>query len=198
MREIRFPYKDKSFDGVFGNGIRKNNFDIKYKAELSSIYDNIYPANLCFDGDASTFCHTRNDDNLQYLQIHFLNIVFKIEGFTIKNRNENFWDPLKYSIQGSNDGESFTTINNFSDASNEVCGAGVIRSRQVYPLKRYNYFRLKKIGLPCYSSGSQTYFNIGEFELFGTFYLDECGSIIRKSIPISCIINLIYIFVIAS
>ena len=197
MNKLRFPYKEKSLDGVFGNGIRKNNLSIQYKAELSSVYDSQYIAEKCFDGINSTFCHTANGDDKQYLQVHFIDLMFKIEGFSIKNRAMKSWDPLKYAIQGSTNGKSFTTINNFDEDSDEVCGAGYLRSNRVFPRKRYNYFRIKMNDCPC-NTNAHKHFNIGEFELFGTFYLSEFDSFIRKSFSSFFIMIFYYLIMISS
>ena len=181
MKNFRFPYKDKSLDGVFGYGIRTLKLNIRYEANLSTEYfDGNHPVSKCFDGDPSTFCHTNDSTEWQYLQIRFVDLMFRIDGFTIQNRNAKNWDPLNYVIQGSTNGNNFTNISEFHDNSDEVCIPWHVRSNRIHTNKRYNYFRLQTIGHPCNREGQEVYFNIAEFELFGAFFTREFDTIMKN------------------
>ena len=82
MNFIRFPYKEKTLEGVFGLGVRTQNLSIRYDVALSSDYDTESRADKCFDGNSLTICHTKaNLNGHEYLQIHFYDVKFKIERF---------------------------------------------------------------------------------------------------------------------
>ena len=194
--KLSFPYKEGTLDGVFKVGIRTELLKINYELKLSSIYpstDN-YSAYMCFDGDSETFCHTEVDVlDPQYLQIHFKDIRFKIEGFALQNRNTTGWDPYRYEIQGSNDGLRFATIQSFNENNNTVCGAAKIRTNRIETTNSYKYFRLTTAGRPCFYTQETYMFNIAEFDLFGSFLLNKCTIAIRDRCHA---INLIYYYII--
>ena len=181
MFSLRFPYQKGTLNGLFGVGIRKLKLDIKYEANLSSYYDEQkYPTSHRFDGNAATFCHTAGTSNIpQYLEIHFIETPFKIEGFAMQNRNSSGWDPLNYVIQGSNDGKIFKVIKDFQDVSTEVCKPNLIRTNRVYTSAKYHYFRLNTTSRPC-NAASGSYFNLAEFDLFGTFGSNLCNITLRR------------------
>ena len=167
MNSARFPYHDKSLDGVFGYGIRKLNLNIKYEANLSTLYGSGgYPASNCFDGDPETFCHTQSNEG-EYIQVHFLDSSFRIEGFAVQNRQFGYHNPLNYVIKGSNDGNNFHIIRSFNENPSEVCVNGLIRTNRVNTLTKYSYFRLQMTGLSCV--GDEPWLNLAEFDLFGSF-----------------------------
>lgn len=167
MYGARFPYIEKSLDGVFGCGIRKLKLNIRYEANLSSQYSNgAYPVSNCFDGNSGSFCHTLANDG-EYIQVHFLDSKFKIEGFAVQNRHDGCHNPLNYMIRGSNDGSNFHNISLFEEEKSEVCANGLIRTNRVNTSHKYSYFRLQMTGLSCY--GTQPWLNLAEFDLFGSF-----------------------------
>ena len=172
--KLYFPYKENTLDGVFKVGIRPGLLKIKYDVKLSSFLGG-YPVSNCFDGNDTTFCHTFDYvTEPQYLQIHFKDLHFKIEGFAIQNRDGIVWDPLNYDIQGSNDGINFVILKSFNEDKSTVCGAKKIRTNKIETTNSYKYFRLKTTGITCHSSHANKYlFNIAEFDLFGSFSLNR-------------------------
>jgi hypothetical protein len=172
MNLFKFPYKEKSLDGVFGFGVRTQNFHIKYEVVLSSEFTIPFPAENCFDGNLSSFCHTDSSETgPQYLQIHFSDVKFKIEGFAIQNRHDGRWNPLNYVIQGSNDGINFAVLGSFNEISSEVCNPGATRTRRISTNLWFSYFRLRTTGMACgwYEGHPSNKYNlnIAEFDLFG-------------------------------
>ena len=179
MFGIRFPYHEKSLEGVFGYGIRKLNVNIRYDASLSSLYNDNYPASNCFDGDQSTMCHTNGSES-QYIQVHFLDLSFKIEGFAVQNRADGAHNPLNYAIRGSNDGYTFDDIKLFEENNSEVCDGGIIRTHRVKSNTKYSYIRLQMTGLPCV--GVEYWLNLAEFDLFGSFgEMSMCFQSIKRN-----------------
>ena len=168
MHRVRFPYHDKSLNGVFGYGIRKLKLNIRYEVSLSSLYlSNKYWSVLnCFDGKPETYCHT-NASAGEYIQVHFLDLFFKIEGFAIQNRADGFHNPLNYVIKGSKNGSFFDNISSFEENPNDVCTNGTIRTNRVKTNTKYSYFRLQMTGMSC--TGLTTNMNMAEFDLFGSF-----------------------------
>jgi hypothetical protein len=174
MNFLRFPYKEKSLDGVFRVGIRTRRLSIKYDVVLSSNYSQEFIAEKCFDGNSSSYCHTEHTTpNQEYLQIHFYDVNFKIEGFVIQNRIEGWWNLLNYLIQGSNDGINFVNLSSFNETSSEDCTAGAIRTRRIYNNSWFSYFRVRTTGKVCNSHDQEIYniytLNMAEFDLFGYF-----------------------------
>ena len=170
MLVIEFPYQENQVDGFFARGVRKGILKNYCEVKLSSVYASVYDAIMCFDGDSQTFCHTRNENTNQYLQIRFKRSKFKLQGFAIQNRSGNFWDVLNYIIQGSNDGQDFDTLGTFNENSSDVCISSKKRTNRIGTENMYEYIRLQSTGHPCNKNGSEREFNIAEFDLYGTFY----------------------------
>ena len=78
MLVIEFPYQENQVDGFFARGVRKGILKKYCEVKLSSVLGNGYDASKCFDGNSQTFCHTRNENTNQYLQIRFKRSKFKI------------------------------------------------------------------------------------------------------------------------
>ena len=167
--KYHFPYEEKKLSGIFGKGIRKKAVNLAYKVKLYPTLGG-YPASNCFDGNSASFCHTysKSLSTPQYLEVQFLDVKARIEGYAIQNRHEpNMWNPLNYVIQGSNDGVNYENITNKNEDSS-VCGASLLRTYRIYPRKSYFIIRLLKTGNSCY--GCYDAFNIAEFDIFGYFF----------------------------
>ena len=182
-----YPYKSQELAGVFGSGIRKGNIDIEYEALISPIYNNglNYGVNNCFDGDPSTFCTSQDNKNskVHYLQIMFKKLKFIIKGFAILNR-DCCWNPMKYVIQGSSDGNNFKNIS-IKDEPDSVCSTKSVRTYQIdYSNDRFSYIRLLSTGMSCNKQADIYTFNMAEFDLFGNFITDShyCRSLNRRRI----------------
>ena len=197
MSNLDFPYRENTLDGVFGKGIRTNHLNIKYNVKLSTVYENTLYASYCFDGNASTFCHSDNKNTeKEYLQIHFIGRKFRIEGIAMLNRKGKFWDPLNYVIQGSNNGIKFDTLGTFNEDATKVCNNANNRTRTITTNNIYSYFRLQTTGSPCNinSTIKAKVFNIAEFDLFGSFINVICQELNcnKHSRSLHCLIFLIY------
>ena len=176
--KLDFPYKEGSMSGVFANLLRKKNV---FFCNVSLFPESNFKVDNCFDGSASTFCHSDRgyDIDKHYIQVQFITTKFKIEGFAIQNRAEGYWNPLNYELQASNNGEDFTSLKNYSENSNKVCTGSQIRTSQISTNRYFSYFRFTMKGETC-SSGT-TYFNMGELDLFGTILVRECVGTVKKN-----------------
>ena len=176
--KLFFPYVENKQEGIFGKGIRRG-LKLKYSLLLSSTLPN-FPVSNCFDGIASSFCHT-NDSLVEphYLQIHFLDLKLNIVGFAIQNRKGNYWDLLNYDLQGSNNGVNFKTIKSFNEVSSQVCISGKIRTNKVSTDAFFSYIRFLKTGICCNNNNQA--FNIGDIDLFGTLVGNISIPMIRRN-----------------
>lgn len=119
-----------------------------------------------FDGDPSTFYHSRwsgnNIEPLHYFQIDMVDDNIGQFNFTTINRNpaENCF-PKTYRIEGSNDGEAFSEIalvTSIADAQGEKFVSEIVgQSGTSYRYLRFNV-------TSCYFS-TAPYFHLAEFSL---------------------------------
>ena len=174
---LYYPYAEDSLSGIFAKGIRKG-LGIKY---VTTLYPWTSPVENCFDGDASSFCHTHCDitDEDHYIQIQFVNVKFKIEGFAIQNRAGNYWDLQNYIVQGSRNGAVFKNISVFNEPSSTACGSNKIRTKKVTTEELFSFIRIVKSGYIC---NSQVYscFNAAEFDFFGEIIDSLCVTAMRS------------------
>ena len=164
MIKTAYPYESGSLNGLIA--------DLKLKLLLSShINAAIIPqaenweASNCLDRDPETFCHTTSTTSVaKYLQVQVKYIPFLLKGYAFQHRNPCYHGPKNWTLEGSLDGVLYHSID--SQYSENQCTGGLIRSFPVNNNQFSSYFRMVFHGTSCYGS---TYFNLAEFELFGSF-----------------------------
>ena len=104
----KFPYKENSIDGFityFGKDDSIYTFSM-----IPELYT--YPASNCIDRNTTTFCHTTETQNIDehYILIHMTSLPFLLEGYSIRNREDGFHNPLAWEFQVSNDNINYFPV----------------------------------------------------------------------------------------
>ena len=99
-----------------------------------------------FDGDDSSAIGSTSSGIISYINYHFPNAV-KIKCFRLVSRQ--FTDGV-YSIEASNDGNTFIELGSYSDASSSSSNSDV--SHNFTNENTYNFYRLKYTPLSSYGA----------------------------------------------
>ena len=108
----------------------------------------------------------------------------------MQNREDGYWNPIKWTLKGSNNFIDFQDLDRKNlESNNANCAGNITRSFIATSDEYFSYFKFETNGKSC---GGCNYFNLAEFELFGylkkdnilTCHISKDSLIIHLSLPI--------------
>lgn len=143
-------------------------------ASTNSTYGSSYPVWRCFDRSTTTVPYASSTSaSSLWVQLQMPKPLYSVK-VTITNRNDrsdNIRGPIAGTIQGSNDGSTFTQIGSFSgrDGATQRGQSTITCTNST---TAYKYIRVNVTD--WYPSGNNTYCAIGEIEISG-YLVPETG-----------------------